>query len=181
MRLFKKILPIDFYQIGDNIIIWMRKKKNLEAGIVDITFENLGGHMYRVVCNITYKDAGQLKRATGIVNTTITNEDTPMHISKSIEDGSCSILKFNEDDLEVFNNDMEYDLKFRSNWRDIINECHKKNISFVNLTDRGFYTLMEFCNLNGTVISCLRIGIIDKIPTDISDQLYPFKTYKFAL
>lgn len=180
MGIFNRIVP-DFCQIGDKIIKWVRKKKNLEAGIVDIAFTDLGGHMFSVVCNITYNEGGQLKRATGIVNTTITNEDTPMHISNGIENKSLGILKLNEEDLEILDKEIGYDLKDRMKWNDIINSCHKENIAFVNLTDRVFYTLVERCNGNGTVISCLRVGIVENLPEEISNQLYPFNTYKFAL
>ena len=180
MGLINRIVP-DFCQIGDKIIKWVRSKKNLEAGIVDIAFTDLGGHMYRVVCNITYNEGGQLKRATGIVNTTITNEDTPMYISNSIENKSMGMLKLTEDDLEALDKELGYDLEFKVKWIDVVNSCHKENISFINLTDRVFYTLIELCNGNGNVIGCSRAGIIENLPDEISNQLYPFNTYKFAL
>lgn len=180
MGIFNKFVP-DFCQVGDKIIKWVRNKKNIEAGIVDIAFTDLGGHMYRVVCNITYNDGIQLRRATSIVNTTITNEDTPMHISNGVENKSLSILKLDEEDLEVLDKEIDYVLKNRMKWNDIINSFHKANIAFVNLTDRVFYTLVELCNGNGTVISCMRVGIIENLPEEINNQLYPFNSYKLVL
>lgn len=180
MGLFNRIVP-DFCQIGDKIIKWIRNKKNVQTGIVDIAFTDLGGHMYRVVCNITYNEGGQPKRATGIVNTTITNEDTPTHISNCIENKSLGMLKLTEDDLETLDKEIVYNLKLKVKWIDVLNTCHKENISFINLTDRVFYTLIEFCNSNGNVINCSRAGIIENLPDEISNQLYPFKSYRFAL
>lgn len=122
MGLLNRIIP-DFYKIGDRVIKWIRSKKNVQTGIVDLAFTDLGGHMYRVVCNITYNEGGQLKRATGIVNTTITNEDTPIHISNSIEDETLGILKLSQDDLEALDKEIDYDLKFKVNWIDVVRNC----------------------------------------------------------
>lgn len=180
MGLFSRIVP-DFYQIGDKIIKWVRKKKNIEAGIVDLAFTDLGGHMYRVVCNITFNEKGQLKRAKSIVNTTITNEDTPAHISKGIENKSLGVLKLDEVDLEVLDKEISYNLKQKMKWEDIIKLCHEENLAIVNLTDRIFYTLVEFCNGNEIAISSLRVGIVDNLPEEITNQLYPFNTYRFTL
>ena len=64
---------------------------------------------------------------------------------------------------------------------DLIAKWNRDNISFVNLTDRVFYTLVECYNANERLINCQRIGIIDELPSEISTKLYPFNSYRFEL
>lgn len=97
----------------------------------------------------------------------------PDYILKSLEDENSIDVKFNIDDLSALYNERDIKIDEESTFDEVIEICKKENVTSLHLIDRVFYTRIECFNSDKEKVGTMHMGVLHRIPKDVSKTLYP--------
>ena len=105
----------------------------------------------------------------------------PDYILKSLEDEDSIDVKFNIDDLSALYNERDIKIDEESTFDEVIEICKKENVTSLHLIDRVFYTRIECFNSDKEKVGTMHMGVLHRIPKDVSKTLYPGGQAEYVL
>ena len=105
----------------------------------------------------------------------------PDYILKSLEDEDSIDVKFNIDDLSALYNERDIKIDEESTFDEVIEICKKENVTSLHLIDRVFYTRIECFNSDKEKVGTMHLGVLHRIPQDVSKTLYPGGQAEYVL
>lgn len=105
----------------------------------------------------------------------------PDYILKSLEDEDSIDVKFNIDDLSALYNERDIKIDEESTFDEVIEIFKKENVTSLHLIDRVFYTRIECFNSDKEKVGTMHLGVLHRIPQDVSKTLYPGGQAEYVL
>lgn len=112
-------------------------------------------------------------RTKEFYKTTLPAASLPQYISEQLMDDHIFRVNFSSEDLTTFYNEAEIHIDEKESFDGIIDVAKQNNTAKIVLTDRVFYTRIECFDIQEHNIGVFHIGILNKLPKELSDMLYP--------
>ena len=172
IEMFSTFLPKQFYTIGDKIVEWVGEQDDLQMVIVVLEFSMILTK-YRVSGDIIFKKNGISHKIENYIDDLIDEDSFPKYVLDGVDNGYIGMIKFSSDDIENLYEETTIPLYETITWDSLIRQ--NKDVGGMTLIDRGFYTLVK------TDDSLFRYGIIEKLPSKLAYEIYPFKSTKIEI
>lgn len=124
---------------------------------------------------------GRAYRTKDFYKTTLPAASLPQYISEQLVDDHIFRVNFSLEDLTTFYNETEIHIDEKESFDGIIDVAKQNNTAKIVLIDRVFYTRIECFDTQEHNIGVFHIGILNNLPKEISDMLYPGGQAEYVL
>lgn len=159
----------------------VESKNDIVTAVVSMKIER-NRFDYKISFDLIHTDKeGRAYRTKDFYKTTLPAASLPQYISEQLVDDHIFRVNFSLEDLTTFYNETEIHIDEKESFDGIIDVAKQNNTAKIVLIDRVFYTRIECFDTQEHNIGVFHIGILNNLPKEISDMLYPGGQAEYVL
>lgn len=172
---------LSFYKCVNIILKQVESKDDIVTAVVSMKIER-NRFDNKITFDLIHTDSdGRAYRTKEFYNLTLTSSLLPQYISDQLMDNNIFRVNFSLEDLITFHNESDIPIDEKDSFNAVINIAKQNNTAKIVLIDRVFYTRIECFDTQEHNIGVFHIGILNNLPKELSDMLYPGGQTEYVL
>lgn len=170
-----------FYNCGIAILAYVKKIKDINTVIATIHLEKHRS-LCEVSCSILYtmEDGRVIKEDKFYcVDLSLTGSLIPQYLIDKLDSQGSVDFKSNYEDLKIIYNEKDVKMIDSCDYEELMQVLKTKGIRKAIFKDRVFYTKIEMCSQDKIIHR--NIGILENVPSNVYNCIYPFKAFEVIL
>lgn len=173
-----------FYNVRNELFHKILALGDIRSAIVNMKCEE-SFLSYKLTFSIIYVlSDGTPKKSDKFLTTTLLGGPVglvPKYIKDAVKNSDDVEICFDYHDLENLYNELNVKITEEIEWSSILDECNRIHGNSLKLTDRVFYTKVEFLDASGSIVDVQYYADIKGVPQSLQSDLYPCKQVEYSL